>query len=59
MTKPIPTHDGHICTVCWQLLHHNIIITSEYISSAHAGYKSVRTESQKVKHLRSGTHVAK
>ena len=29
MTKPIPTHDGHICTVCWQLLHrHKIIITS-------------------------------
>ena len=28
MTKPIPTHDGHTCTVCWQLLHHNIIITS-------------------------------
>jgi hypothetical protein len=32
---------------------HNIITTSEYNSSAQAGYKSDRTESRKVKHLRS------
>jgi hypothetical protein len=34
---------------------HNIITTSEYNSSAQAGYKSDRTESRKVKHLRSGS----
>jgi hypothetical protein len=31
------------------------ITTSEYNSSAQAGYKSNRTESRKVKHLRSGS----
>jgi hypothetical protein len=36
-------------------LHNIIITTSEYISSAQAGYKSSRTESRKVKHLRSGS----
>jgi DNA-nicking Smr family endonuclease len=34
---------------------HNISTTSEYNSSAQAGYKSSRTESRKVKHLRSGS----
>jgi hypothetical protein len=38
---------------------HNIITTSEYNSSAQAGYKSIRTESRKVKHLRSGSIEAK
>jgi hypothetical protein len=38
---------------------HNIITTSEYISSAQAGYKSDMTESRKVKHLRSGSIEAK
>jgi hypothetical protein len=38
---------------------HNIITTSEYNSSAQAGYKSDRTESRKVKHLRSGSIEAK
>jgi hypothetical protein len=36
-------------------LHNIIITTSEYNSSAQAGYKSDRTESRKVKHLRSGS----
>jgi hypothetical protein len=36
-------------------LHNIIITTSEYNSSAQAGYKSNRTESRKVKHLRSGS----
>jgi hypothetical protein len=38
---------------------HNIITTSEYNSSAQAGYKSDMTESRKVKHLRSGSIEAK
>jgi hypothetical protein len=36
-------------------LHNIIITTSEYNSSAQARYKSNRTESRKVKHLRSGS----
>jgi hypothetical protein len=38
---------------------HYIITTSEYNSSTQAGYKSNRTESRKVKHLRSGSIEAK
>jgi hypothetical protein len=36
-------------------IHNIIITTSEYNSSAQAGYKSNRTKSRKVKHLRSGS----
>jgi hypothetical protein len=38
---------------------HNIITTSEYNSSAQAGYKSISTKSRKVKHLCSGSIEAK
>jgi hypothetical protein len=38
---------------------HNIITTSEYNSSAQAGYKSNKTKSRKVKHLHSGSIKAK
>jgi hypothetical protein len=38
---------------------HYVITTSEYNSSAQAGYKSNRTESRKIKHLRNESIEAK
>jgi hypothetical protein len=65
----VPGSDYHVQSWSLKIQNHTtrnrivasytFIITSKYISSAHAGYKSIGTESRKVKHLRSGTCEAK
>jgi hypothetical protein len=58
LSRAIPVSSGtnpYNTGIKGELHNINIVTTSEYNSSAQAGYKSIRTESRKVKHLRSGS----